>query len=70
MKIMLVDDSKVMRQIQRRTLEKLGFPDIVEAGDGIEALQERVTRQHGFVMQRHRLEIYGLCGQCASGDGR
>jgi len=39
MKIMLVADSKVMRQIQRRTLEKLGFPDIVEAGDGIEALQ-------------------------------
>jgi len=39
MRIMLVDDSKVMRQIQRRTLEKLGFGDIVEAGDGVEALQ-------------------------------
>ena len=39
MRIMLVDDSKVMRQIQRRTLEKLGFMDVVEAGDGIEALQ-------------------------------
>jgi Fur family ferric uptake transcriptional regulator len=38
--------------------------------DGIEALQERVTRQHGFVMQRHRLEIYGLCDQCvAAGRG-
>lgn len=39
MRIMLVDDSKVMRQIQRRTLEKLGFADIIEAGDGVEALR-------------------------------
>jgi Fur family ferric uptake transcriptional regulator len=34
---------------------------------GIEDLQERVTRAHGFVMQRHRLEIYGLCPTCRAG---
>ncbi len=39
MRIMLVDDSKVMRQIQRRALESLGFRDIIEAGDGLEALE-------------------------------
>lgn len=39
MRVMLVDDSKVMRQIQRRALEGLGFSDIIEAGDGVEALE-------------------------------
>ena len=34
MKFMLVDDSSTMRKIQRRTLEKLGFNEIVEAEDG------------------------------------
>jgi hypothetical protein len=23
-----------------------------------------VARQHGFLPTRHRLEIYGLCGDC------
>ena len=40
MKVLLVDDSKVMRQIQRRSLTTIGFSDIAEAGDGIEALQQ------------------------------
>lgn len=40
MKVLLVDDSKVMRQIQRRSLEGFGFTDIVEAGDGVEGLQQ------------------------------
>lgn len=38
MKFMLVDDSSTMRKIQRRTLEKLGFADIIEAEDGQQAL--------------------------------
>ena len=37
--------------------------------DGIEALQERVTRKHGFEMKHHRLDIYGLCSDCR-GRGR
>jgi len=40
MRVLLVDDSKVMRQIQRRSLEGFGFTDIVEAGDGVEGLQQ------------------------------
>jgi len=30
----------------------------------IEALQESVARQHGFHIQRHRMELYGCCRQC------
>jgi two-component system chemotaxis response regulator CheY len=38
MKILLVDDSSTMRRIQKNTLEKLGYSDVTEAGDGLEAL--------------------------------
>lgn len=38
MKILLVDDSTTMRRIQRNTLEKLGHSEIIEAGDGAEAI--------------------------------
>jgi two-component system chemotaxis response regulator CheY len=38
MKILLVDDSGTMRKIQKRVLGDMGETDIVEAGDGFEAL--------------------------------
>ena len=38
MKILLVDDSKTMRNIQKKTLESLGGTEFGEAGDGVEAL--------------------------------
>lgn len=38
MRILLVDDSSTMRRIEKNTLEKLGHTDIVEAGDGLEAI--------------------------------
>ncbi len=38
MKIMLVDDSRTIRNIQKKVLVKLGYEDIVEAADGVEAL--------------------------------
>ena len=38
MNIMLVDDSRTIRNIQKRTLEQLGHTDIVEAEDGVMAL--------------------------------
>jgi len=31
----------------------------------IERLQEDVAGKHGFVIERHRLEIFGLCPKCA-----
>jgi len=36
--IMLVDDSRTIRNIQKRTLNQLGHTDIVEAEDGVVAL--------------------------------
>jgi two-component system, chemotaxis family, chemotaxis protein CheY len=38
MRIMLVDDSATMRRIQRQQFNNLGITDIVEAGNGDEAL--------------------------------
>ncbi len=38
MKILLVDDSRTIRNIQKKVLAQLGFTDIVEAADGVEAL--------------------------------
>ncbi len=39
MKIMLVDDSRTIRNIQKNTLKTLGHEDIIEASDGVEALK-------------------------------
>ena len=38
MKILLVDDSRTIRNIQKNVLAQLGHTDILEAGDGLEAL--------------------------------
>jgi two-component system, chemotaxis family, chemotaxis protein CheY len=40
MKILLVDDSKTMRRIQKNTLNSIGFADVVEAEDGQDALRK------------------------------
>ncbi len=39
MKILLVDDSRTIRNIQKSTLKSLGHEDILEASDGVEALK-------------------------------
>jgi two-component system chemotaxis response regulator CheY len=39
MKVMLVDDSRTIRNIQKNVLSQLGHTDILEAGDGLEALK-------------------------------
>jgi len=44
-KIMLVDDSRTIRNIQKNVLKQLNHTDVVEAADGVEALarfQEQV----------------------------
>jgi len=40
MRIMLIDDSKTMRNIQRSVLSQLGHTDIMEASDGQDALSK------------------------------
>jgi len=39
MKILLVDDSRTIRNIQKNVLAQLGHTDVLEAGDGLEALK-------------------------------
>ena len=38
MKFLVVDDSATMRRIVINSLQRIGFHDTVEAGDGVEAL--------------------------------
>ena len=40
MKIMLVDDSRTMRNIQKSVLSQIGYTEIVEASDGVDALSK------------------------------
>ena len=38
---------------------------LVEVVDsGIERLQEKLFKLHGFYPQRHRMELYGICKRC------
>lgn len=48
MKFLLVDDSKTMRNIQKKVLETLGGVEFAEAGDGLEALTVIASTPGGF----------------------
>ena len=48
MKVLLVDDSKTMRNIQRKVLTALNVTDFSEAGDGLEALSCIASTPGGF----------------------
>ncbi len=39
MKILLVDDSRTIRNIQKNVLKQLGYTDVDEAEDGVKALE-------------------------------
>ena len=39
MKVLIVDDSRVMRMLLRRMLNTLGVSDVIEASDGQQALE-------------------------------
>lgn len=38
MRVLLVDDSTTMRNIQKKILAGLGYTEVAEAGDGVQAL--------------------------------
>ncbi len=48
MNILLVDDSKTMRNIQKKSLAALGPVNFAEAGDGVEALSIISKTPAGF----------------------
>jgi len=47
-KILLVDDSRTIRNIQKNVLKQLGHTDIVEAEDGVQALVQ---------MKDHKIDL-------------
>ena len=49
MKFLVIDDSATMRRIVINSLQRIGFSDTVEAGDGMEAL-ERFDGSFGFII--------------------
>jgi Fur family ferric uptake transcriptional regulator len=45
--------------------------NIVEfENERIEELQDRVALEHGFIVTRHKLELYGLCKDCRAASER
>lgn len=50
MKILLVDDSRTIRNIQKNTLKSLGYVDILEASDGPEALDFLLKERPGLIL--------------------
>ena len=63
MKILIADDSRVMRQIVTRTLRQAGFGDhdLVEAADGKEALDKTTAESPDLVLSDwNRPEMTGV----------
>ncbi len=50
MKILVVDDFSTMRRIVKNVLKQLGFENIEEAEDGVQALAKLKTGGFGFVV--------------------
>ena len=48
--IITVDDSSTMRRIIKNTLQKLGFETIIEAGNGVEALEVMSTNKVDMIV--------------------
>lgn len=59
--ILIVDDSPTMRRIIKNTLERLGYKESVEAGNGKEALQQLKEYPINFVITDWNMpEMNGL----------
>ena len=50
MKILVVDDFSTMRRIVRNLLKELGFSNVYEAEDGVDALKQLRAEPFDFVV--------------------
>lgn len=61
MRLLVVDDSSTMRRIIVNTLQKIGFSDTVEAGNGREALERMAASSVSLVLTDWNMpEVNGL----------
>jgi len=58
MKCMIVDDSATMRRILVNALKGIGYSDVVEAGDGQEALT-KLTPDIGLIITDWNMPVMG-----------
>jgi two-component system, chemotaxis family, chemotaxis protein CheY len=60
-RVMIVDDKSMMRTLTRRCLERMGFTQIFEAANPVEALPiARTNRVHLVISDYHMPEMNGL----------
>lgn len=50
MKVLLVDDSRTIRNIEKNVLAQIGETDVMEAGDGVEALAQIAQAQPDLIL--------------------
>lgn len=72
MPVLVVDDYKTMIRIIRNLLKQLGFDDVDDAADGVEALGRLREKQYGLVISDWNMEPmtgYELLKEIRSDDG-
>ena len=50
MKVMLVDDSRTMRNVEKNILKSIGYTDVIEACDGQDALSKVAAAAPGLIL--------------------
>jgi two-component system chemotaxis response regulator CheY len=56
MKILVVDDYPTMRRIVKNLLDQIGFKDVEEAGNGVEALEKIKVSRYDMVISDWNME--------------
>jgi two-component system chemotaxis response regulator CheY len=57
MRILIVDDSIAMRQLEKKFLKEIGFSDVTEAADGLEALQLVASEKFDMILMDWRMPV-------------
>lgn len=57
MKILVVDDTAVMRRVAKNILKKLGYANVEEAANGQEAMQKLRSDTYGFVVSDWNMPV-------------
>jgi len=57
MKILVVDDTAVMRRVAKNILKKLRYANVEEAANGQEALQKLHSETYGFVVSDWNMPV-------------